>query len=724
MSFVVSMKQSFMPDFLRLNRDMQSRFGSAMKELEHTPDEPRGDTIKRLKYHDKLWRYRVADYRMVYAVYREQNLVQLVAVGPRGEIYERLDYQPDLPNYGDYSKAFEMALDPNQETPAEWAQYVARQNAKQQSQDTSRTLPYRLGADQLAQWNVPPQYRESFKDCETENDLMKVDVPDEILLHVLECLWPKNAGGIVQSPNLLVQNPDDLARYAQGDLMAFLLLLDNDQSKMVDFSLNGPTLVKGGPGSGKSTVALYRVRTLVRQALKEKKTARILFTTYTNALIGASNQLIERLLKDEDHNLRGRGIEVDVKTLDQIAMQIASDGNERPSMAQNGDVKYSLTHARTSFQPEGANALENGMIRQALRSLRDDYLLEEFEWVIEGRGLSTVEEYLNIDRSGRGYAFDARMRRAVWQLYQHSREFIHTMRKITWGEMRAQALEKVLEGKWQEKWDYVLVDEAQDLTPMALSLAIELCVSPKGLFLTADACQSLYNKGFAWKNVHDSLHVTGRTRILKRNYRTTRQITEAASSLMRKSGAGDDEALSQIYVHVGPRPKVYAAKEESDLFMWLAHEIQAAARELSMPVGAAAVLAPTNELARQAAYHLCLYGLPTEYMSGREINLQTSHTKALTIHSAKGLEFPIIAIPYLEEGFLPRTLPDERADDLQKHLQQELRLLFVGSTRAMRRLLIAYRDGARSRFLREIDSTLWEMHSFDHVENTKWPKSF
>jgi len=127
--------------------------------------------------------------------------------------------------------------------------------------------------------------------------------------------------------------------------------------------------------------------------------------------------------------------------------------------------------------------------------------------------------------------FDSKMRKAVWQLYKNSRNFIHQLHQTTWGELRLKAITCILNGDWNEKWDYVLVDEAQDLTPIALSLAIELCASPKGIFLTADALQSLYNKGFAWKNVHSALNVIGRTRVLKRNYRTTRQIAEAAATL-------------------------------------------------------------------------------------------------------------------------------------------------------------------------------------------------
>ena len=65
-------------------------------------------------------------------------------------------------------------------------------------------------------------------------------------------------------------------------------------------------------------------------------------------------------------------------------------------MSDDGDQKYSLVSAKANFHPEGTNQSENVLIMKAIERLRDDYLLEEFEWVIEGQGLDTLEEYLGV----------------------------------------------------------------------------------------------------------------------------------------------------------------------------------------------------------------------------------------------------------------------------------------------------------------------------------------
>src|SRR5208337_2436023 len=57
----------------------------------------------------------------------------------------------------------------------------------------------------------------------------------------------------------------------------------------------------------------------------------------------------------------------------------------------------------------------------------------------------------------------------------------------------------------------------------------------------------------------------------------------------------------------------------------------------------------------------------------------------MTLHAAKGLEFPVVAIIGLEEGCLPHS----RARGDTKELEEERRLCFVGITRAQERLILS-----------------------------------
>jgi len=80
----------------------------------------------------------------------------------------------------------------------------------------------------------------------------------------------------------------------------------------------------------------------------------------------------------------------------------------------------------------------------------------------------------------------------------------------------------------------------------------------------------------------------------------------------------------------------------------------------------------------------------------------------MTLHSAKGLEFPLVFLAGVEEGLFPHSMSLEEPG----RLEEERRLAYVGLTRAMQRLVLTYAESRRlygqekfnalSRFVREI----------------------
>ena len=86
----------------------------------------------------------------------------------------------------------------------------------------------------------------------------------------------------------------------------------------------------------------------------------------------------------------------------------------------------------------------------------------------------------------------------------------------------------------------------------------------------------------------------------------------------------------------------------------------------------------------------------------------------ITLHSAKGLEFPVVFMIAMEEGVLPHV----RSFDDQGQMEEERRLCYVGMTRAMQELVLTYAEQRRlhgtdsfgqvSRFVNEVPEELIE----------------
>jgi DNA helicase-2/ATP-dependent DNA helicase PcrA len=97
-----------------------------------------------------------------------------------------------------------------------------------------------------------------------------------------------------------------------------------------------------------------------------------------------------------------------------------------------------------------------------------------------------------------------------------------------------------------------------------------------------------------------------------------------------------------------------------------------------------------------------------------EAGTRDARVLMMTMHSAKGLEFPVVVIAGLEEGLFPHSRSSE--DDAE--LEEERRLCYVGITRAQRRLVLTsaarrrtfgeYQSTNPSRFIEEIPSHLVE----------------
>ena len=237
----------------------------------------------------------------------------------------------------------------------------------------------------------------------------------------------------------------------------------------------------------------------------------------------------------------------------------------------------------------------------------------------------------------------------------------------------------------------LLIDEAHDFEDAWLRMAARM-VTPdtQSLLVLYDDAQSIYQaqrRKFNFASV--GIDARGRTSILKLNYRNTAEVLalamHCAQSLLQGDGLvhGDDEmqlVQPDSAGRRGPLPVLIRARhegEEAELVvarMQQAHSEGAAWQDL-------ALLCRTRPQMRAFEAALRRAQIPLQSMNAqafKRFDWQHGSVKLLTLHSAKGLEFPWVFIAGLQA--LP--MRDEA-------LQDALRLLYVGMTRATRQLVLS-----------------------------------
>lgn len=680
MTFELLYKPTFTNQLLTISKDRVLQVLEKIELLRDNP-QPHGKLKKKLHgYKGNIYRLRSGDHRIIYTY--GDGWVALLGVDARKDVYK-----------GQKLVAGETELDvstlPDMQdllTPAPDSSYSENrsQPSQQAKAQVENYLPVKLTPDFLQQLLVPEQFFSTLTACKTLDDLTSAALPEALRERIFDAVTAPNFDQVLTQPDLVGTGTDDLLKFKEGNLLGFLLKLNPEQEKYVGWAINskGPTLLKGGPGTGKSTVALYRARAVLEQ-LKSEGIAKphILFTTYTNALVKFSQQLLSQLLgKDAKY--------VEVKTADKIAYSLVLKATGKPKIASNTQQKRLLKQALVdAIATLPGNRLQRQAQQLILQRLHPDYLLEELTSVIFARNLQTLEDYQATSRSGRTVPLNKTQRQAIWHLSDHFTGQLSKQDVETWPQLRNRALQILSEAKPPLRYDAVIIDEAQDLEPNALRLLAQLCAQPNRLFITADANQSIYGSGFRWADVSQSLKFVGRTGILRVNHRTTREIDTAAHGYLY-DGKLDDETLQPQYIHSGPQPAIRAVDSREQEGYLLAQFCKSAAREFRLGMGACAILTPSDKAGKALAGQLCYLGIEAHFMTSKDLDLNRKGVKVLPLKAAKGLEFPIVAIAGFFEGTYPYIPKGTSELESQEIMAREQRTLFVAMTRAMRALLI------------------------------------
>jgi superfamily I DNA/RNA helicase len=238
------------------------------------------------------------------------------------------------------------------------------------------------------------------------------------------------------------------------------------------------------------------------------------------------------------------------------------------------------------------------------------------------------------------------------------------------------------------QYDAVLIDEAHDFEPQWLKLAARM-VDPdkRSLLIVYDNAQAIY-KGReqpVWRRL--GIEARGRTTVLKINYRNTAQILAfakrfAAEALQRPLDHEDDTPVlvPEDAGRHGPEPEVRKCasydEEAHAVAEWLTGRQKAGYSWPQM-----AVLYPEHWIGERMAAVVRKHGIPVDWVKANHNRVTVSQpaVRFLSMHTAKGLEFPCVAVSGL--GAIGRHGTD---------LEDDVRLAYVAVTRATHEVFLTY----------------------------------
>ncbi|MET8288379.1 UvrD-helicase domain-containing protein [Streptomyces sp. NPDC005132] len=482
----------------------------------------------------------------------------------------------------------------------------------------------------------------------------------------------------------LVTASDELRDILDKPFAAWRVYLHPSQHKVAyRASYSGPAQVTGGPGTGKTVVALHRVKHLLH-FLRDGD--RVLLTTYTNALVAALRTGLTTLIEDEELLAR-----VDITTVDALASRVVSTARRPLRSGEEGTLWEQAARA-TGFAGTA------------------QFLAQEYKHVILAQNLRSQEEYEAADRRGRGSRLPAAERPLVWRTVQDFTDRLTADGLRTYLGTCAEAADLLLTNG--PLYRHIVVDEAQDLHPAQWRLLRAAAPArPDDLFIAGDPHQRIYDTKVSLLSL--GIKVAGRSTKLRKNYRSTHEILSWSTALLvgRPFEQLEDDARNETLLGYrsalhGNGPEIHAAASEEAELDALADRVRAWTENGVAP-GEIGVTTRFNKSVEKVLARLAAAGIPAVKLRA-DAPEGTDAVRIGTMHSFKGLEFRCVAVTGVNADALPapKAVTPIEVDRLQHEadLLSERCLLFVACTRARDGLYVSW-TGEPSRFLAEAKVT-------------------
>ena len=443
-----------------------------------------------------------------------------------------------------------------------------------------------------------------------------------------------------------------------------------EQLPIISQNQLGIEVICGAAGSGKTTTALLRLKSLFymfatrRARENDTEPVRALVLTFNRTLAGYVRNLAEHQISEDVH------VDLEIETFARWAM------------------------TRLDYPEIQENAANNRLRALAgkLGHLTADYLINEVEYLLGRFPPDELERYITVERTGRGIMprVGQQLRRKILtEIVIPYQEWLAQNGILDWNMLALQMASSID----AIGYDIVVVDESQDFPANQLRAIQKHLGNDHAVTFVIDTVQRIYARGFTWTEAGYEIR-SGRTHTLRQNHRNSRQIARFAAGILDGIDVEGDGALPNLE-HAysdGPMPIVLKGRYNNQR-QWAIDYIS---DNVDLTNDSVAFLKAKgggwfSEIRKGLREHGVGFANITREAEWPE---GSANVALCTFHSAKGLEFDYVFIIGLNEETTPYG--DEESEDKVFVLR---RLLAVAVARARKAVIVGYKPGEESKLV-------------------------
>lgn len=363
-----------------------------------------------------------------------------------------------------------------------------------------------------------------------------------------------------------------------------------------------------------------------------------------------------------------------------------------------------------------------------------NFVKEEIIW-LKAMGFTVLDKYLSTERIGRSkrIRLTRSQRKTIFKIYEEYQKDLSSNKYGLCLDLEDYAL-KILEKEYEFsdnlKFDYIFVDEMQDLDPMQI---LALCkLTKKSIILSGDAKQRIYKKcPVKYEELGLKIKQKGRRKVLRKNYRSTAQIVKLANSLNFYDN--EDKLSEKQFVKEGQRPVIHRTKDSLIAAKYIIEKIKKIHDE--DPKKTIAIINREEikpKINSKSDFRLYLEG-HLIYHTFTDINTyykRFDNNKEKQVfytnpYDVKGLEFDVVFIIDFNRQYYPNYKELNKVvnsnesnqkelldDDILEFINTEKKLLYVAMSRAKEELYLIANCCASEK---QISEFIFDFNSKDYV---------